>query len=81
MIIICEKCNKKFNLNDSLMPEGGRLLKCGNCDYEWFHQPMLKSDYNDHDHLNKTKNIEEVKKNTLKSDIPIFDIKEKKKLI
>ena len=35
MIIICEKCNKKFNLDEKLIPENGRLLKCGGCDYEW----------------------------------------------
>ena len=36
MIIICEKCNKKFNIKDNLIPTNGRLLKCGNCEYEWF---------------------------------------------
>ena len=36
MIIICEKCNKKFNVKDNLIPVNGRLLKCGNCEYEWF---------------------------------------------
>ena len=36
MIIICENCNKKFNVKDNLIPPNGRLLKCGNCEYEWF---------------------------------------------
>ena len=32
MIIECNKCNKKFNVDESLIPENGRLLKCSNCD-------------------------------------------------
>ena len=36
MIIECQKCNKKFEINSSLIPKKGRLLKCGSCDYEWF---------------------------------------------
>ena len=36
MIIECLKCNKKFEINSSLIPKKGRLLKCGSCDYEWF---------------------------------------------
>ena len=35
MIVNCEKCNKKFNLNTNLIPENGRLLKCGSCGFEW----------------------------------------------
>ena len=42
MIISCEKCNKKFELNDSLIPEKGRLLKCGSCEYEWHYIPGKK---------------------------------------
>ena len=36
MIIICEKCNKKFEIDSSLIPKNGKLLKCGSCDHEWF---------------------------------------------
>tara|TARA_B110001450_G_C17512507_1_gene437008 strand:+ start:131 stop:598 length:468 start_codon:yes stop_codon:yes gene_type:complete len=36
MIISCKKCNKKFEIDSSLIPENGRLLKCGSCNYEWF---------------------------------------------
>jgi len=42
MIISCEKCNKKFELDDSLVPEKGRLLKCGSCDHAWHYIPNKK---------------------------------------
>ena len=35
MIISCEKCNKKFEVNDNLIPSTGRLLQCGTCHYKW----------------------------------------------
>ena len=36
MIIECESCNKKFELEESLIPDSGRLLKCSNCENTWF---------------------------------------------
>ena len=36
MIITCEKCSKKFNLEDSLIPDEGRELQCGSCSHKWF---------------------------------------------
>ena len=36
MIIECPACSKKFNIDEKLIPEEGRLLKCGNCDHTWF---------------------------------------------
>tara|TARA_B100001250_G_C19561806_1_gene683652 strand:+ start:86 stop:514 length:429 start_codon:yes stop_codon:yes gene_type:complete len=38
MIINCDKCNKKFNLDDSLIPDKGRLLQCGSCQNVWFYK-------------------------------------------
>ena len=39
MIISCEKCNKKFELSDELIPDKGRLLQCGSCSYQWHYVP------------------------------------------
>ena len=36
MIIECPACSKKFNIDEKLIPDEGRLLKCGNCDHTWF---------------------------------------------
>ena len=42
MIISCEKCNKKFELADNLIPESGRLLQCGSCEHTWHYIPNNK---------------------------------------
>ena len=36
MIINCNKCNKKFNVDDRLIPPKGRVIQCGNCSHIWF---------------------------------------------
>ena len=35
MIISCPECNKRFNINQNLIPEGGRLLQCSSCMHKW----------------------------------------------
>ena len=36
MIITCNNCNKKFDLDSNLIPDKGRLLQCASCDHKWF---------------------------------------------
>ena len=36
MIVSCEKCLKTFNIQDNLIPDEGRELQCGSCNYKWF---------------------------------------------
>ncbi len=36
MIIECPDCNKKFDINQNLIPSNGRLLQCGSCNHKWF---------------------------------------------
>ena len=36
MIIECPKCNKKFQIDQDLIPNNGRKLQCGSCDHNWF---------------------------------------------
>ena len=36
MIIVCPSCEKKFEVDENLIPDKGRLLKCGSCDQTWF---------------------------------------------
>ena len=38
MKITCPYCKKKFNVDTSLIPREGRLLKCGSCNQEWFYK-------------------------------------------
>ena len=63
MIINCPSCYKSFEVEESLIPEKGRLLKCGSCDQTWF--------FNKNSHPTKT---------SLKNDIPISKIENKKKI-
>jgi len=36
MIITCNNCSAKFNVDDSVIPENGRLLQCNSCNNKWF---------------------------------------------
>ena len=36
MIITCNICKKKFNVEDSLIPKDGRQLQCSACGHKWF---------------------------------------------
>ena len=36
MIITCNNCYKKFNIDSSLIPDKGRLLQCASCNHKWF---------------------------------------------
>ena len=36
MIIDCPDCNKKFGIDQNLIPSNGRLLQCGSCNHKWF---------------------------------------------
>ena len=36
MHIKCTNCKKTFQIDEKLIPDSGRLLQCGKCDYKWF---------------------------------------------
>ncbi len=36
MIITCEVCSKKFEINSNLIHSTGRTLQCGSCNHKWF---------------------------------------------
>ena len=67
MIIECPACSKKFNIDEKLIPDEGRLLKCGNCDHTWFYKKkenlILKTE---------TIKINEIEEN--KSEMKIKDV-------
>ena len=44
MIIICPCGEKKFEVNESLIPSEGRELKCGSCDETWFFKKPIKKE-------------------------------------
>ena len=77
MIIECTACSKKFNIDEKLIPDEGRLLKCGNCDHTWFYkkEENLKLE-------TETIKINEIEKNKSEINIESIDepIKETKKI-
>ena len=66
MIISCEKCNKKFELEDNLIPETGRLLKCGSCSYQWHYIRTNKITLVNE--IDSTKSSKNIKKSVKKID-------------
>jgi len=73
MIISCIKCQKKFSVDDKLIPELGRILECGSCLHQWHYIPVLL--INKNIDTNKTEGI-------IKNDEPvIFDKKTNEKKI
>ena len=61
MIISCDKCDKKFELSEELIPEEGRLLQCGSCSYEWHYTPTKTIKL-----VNEIDQVSEAKKKTKK---------------
>ena len=64
MIIQCENCNKKFEIQDSLIPDEGRLLECGSCAHHWHYRPITKLEFS-----TKELAIEYAKKNKIKFEL------------
>ena len=69
MIIECPACSKKFNIDEKLIPDEGRLLKCGNCDHTWFYKKEEKLKIE-----TESIKINEIEKN--KSEINIAPVEE-----
>ena len=44
MIITCNNCTKKFDIDSDLIPEKGRLLQCSGCDHKWFFKKEVIND-------------------------------------
>ncbi len=81
MIVSCEKCLKTFTLEDSLIPNEGRMLQCGNCNYKWFFEKQktaIKQDNEIPKNLINNESIIPDKKISANSNKLLFD---KKKII
>ena len=44
MIISCNQCSKKFELNSNLIPAEGRLLQCSSCNHQWFYKKKIEEE-------------------------------------
>ena len=60
MDITCPNCSKTFIVNDKLIPKRGRLVKCSNCENEWFYKNVDK-DLADNTIENKSITFKDIK--------------------
>ena len=74
MIITCPNCNKKFNIDPTLIPEDGRDLRCGSCDHVWLYkvedlssETLILNENVDNDEI-KPDEIEKKNDNEFKKD-------------
>ena len=76
MIITCEQCLKKFEIESSLIPKKGRLLQCSSCNHKWFYKRDISEETKvvlEHQGI-KTKKIETTIKEN--NNIKIFNVSE-----
>ena len=78
MIISCEKCNKKFELSDELVPSEGRLLQCGSCSHKWHYIPTKTIELvNEIEPVKSSKKkSKKIKKSIIKENNEILDNQE-----
>jgi len=62
MIISCNNCKKKFNIDSILIPQKGRLLQCNGCNHRWFFKKEIINETSTTNNPNKsdTKIIEPI---------------------
>ena len=64
MIIECNNCNKKFEVNSELIPNEGRSIQCGSCDHIWYFKKDSTSEVN----ISPEKKLFEAKNNIIKDN-------------
>ena len=73
MIITCDQCLKKFEIESNLIPKKGRLLQCSSCAHKWFYKRDISEETKvvlEHQDI-KTKKIEPIVKED--NNIKIFN--------
>ena len=73
MIIQCENCNKKFEIQDKLIPDDGRLLECGSCAHQWHYTPITKLELTDEVPIKDVPTDEVPIKDEPADEVPIKD--------
>ena len=85
MIISCDQCNKKFEIDSNLIPKDGRLLECGSCNHKWFYKQDIEDKTEEIIIEPQLKNIEEENIDPIQTNIsPINELdtsSEKKKIV
>ena len=71
MIISCNECHKKFEIDSNLIPDEGRLLQCSSCNHKWFYKKKIEEKTKV---IPKTQEIKEDKSETIIKKINNIDI-------
>ena len=69
MIISCDQCHKKFEIDSNLIPKEGRLLECGSCNHKWFYKRDIEDKTEEIIIEPKLKNIEEENTDPIQTNI------------
>ena len=85
MIISCDQCHKKFEIDSSLIPKDGRLLECGSCNHKWFYKQDIEDKTEEIIIEPQLKNIEEENIDPIQTNISQINeldtSSEKKKIV
>ncbi len=73
MIISCDQCHKKFEIDSNLIPKDGRLLECGSCNHKWFYKQDIKDKTEEIIIEPQLKNIEEENIDPIQTNISQID--------
>ena len=89
MIITCNNCNKKFDLDSNLIPDKVRLLQCASCNHKWYVKkevlentlsPIVEDIVNDNVNVfdqNNSTNSDEINPSDLSKEETEVDTEEK----
>ena len=84
MIIVCPCGEKKFEIDQNLIPEAGRLLQCGFCNEKWFFKNKVDIDNDNSEEkaaIFNNENLTETKKDILENKIDKIINKKTKALV
>ena len=73
MIISCDQCHKKFEIDSNLIPKDGRLLECGSCNHKWFYKQDIEDKTQEIIIEPKLKNIEEKNIDPIQTNISLIN--------
>ena len=69
MIIQCQNCSRKFQVNAEDIPKEGRMVQCSNCSQKWFQTPIKVKAPVKRKRKRVKKKIEEVEINSIQKII------------
>jgi len=79
MIISCINCNKKFQVEDRLIPQNGRKIQCGSCKHLWFFRNDIFQQVNEISNENNLK-VEKLEDKIIEDKLNIKDFKNEQPL-